>query len=456
MSESHNSEPTRKLRPHQVQGLEAMHNGAVLVGGVGSGKTRVALAYYVREVCGGNLDDYSIPMRTPKRLVIITTAKKRDKFDWEDEALHFGLFRTGGKSYGDQEFVVDSWNNIDKYRDDTNTFFIFDEQRAVGSGAWVKAFIRIAKGEGNEWIMLSATPGDTWMDYIPLFVAHGFYRNRTHFIEEHVKYAFRGRYREIRGFYGVRHLDKLRSRILVEMPFERHTTRHVVIHPVNHDETVFQKVWRSRWNVYEDVPLVDVAEMHRVGRKVVNSHPSRIEAIEELWEKHPRMIVFYNFDYELEMLRMLGYEQLGDGYTPVVDNEEEWADRELKWGRRRDVEVAEWNGHKHQEVPKTDKWLYLVQYQAGAEGWNCITTDTIVFYSLTYSHKLFEQAQGRTDRLNTPFYDLWYYVLMSSARIDKLIWKALRTKKNFHEGRNTKFSSPERNGQNGTFLGEAD
>lgn len=402
-----------QLHPHQREALDKMKNGSVLNGGVGSGKTHAAIAYYVEKVCHGSLTRH-FPMDRPTKLIVITTAKKRDDLDWQATALECGIFDDPALSYGHQEFIVDSWNNIKKYVDEKDAFFIFDEQKLVGSGVWVKTFLKIVKQ--NQWILLTATPADTWIDYVPLFIAHGFYKHRTDFVENHVIWTFHGRYRKIRGFYGVRELRKHRDQILVEMPFDRHTTRHLVAEPVEYDPELFNKVWKKRWNVYELKPLVDSAEMHRVGRKVVNSDPSRLDAIEKLAAKHPRMIIFYNFDYELEDLRTL---------MP-----------------RLDIPVAEWNGHRHEPVPGTKRWLYLVQYMAGSEGWNCIDTDTVVFYSLTYSHKQFEQAQGRIDRLDSPFSDLWYYILMSTARIDAIIWKSLVNKKNFHEGRNIKFTEP--------------
>lgn len=401
-----------ELLPHQAVTYEKLKNGSVLCGGVGSGKTHTAFAYYVQNVCGGSLDR-SKPMSTPKNLVVITTAKKRDDLDWESTGVDFGIFRDPENSYGNVSITVDSWNNIKKYVDWVDTFFIFDEQRLVGSGAWVKAFLKIVKK--NPWILLSATPADTWIDYVPLFIAHGFYRNRTDFTEQHVVWTFHGRYRKIRGYFGRRHLEKHRDSILVEMPYEKHTKRHLVAVPVFYDVDTFNKVWKKRWNVYDEVPLVDVSEMHRLGRKVVNSDESRLEAIEKLSNNHNKLVIFYTFDYELELLRTLM--------------------------TRLDIVVAEWNGHRHEPVPETDRWLYLVQYQAGAEGWNCTETDAIVFYSLTYSHKLFEQSQGRIDRLDTPFIDLWYYILISESKIDQIIWKALTAKRSFHEGRNTKFAT---------------
>jgi hypothetical protein len=396
--------------PHQVDALQKLCNGSVLAGGVGTGKTLAALAYYVYGVCGGS-EDRSIPMTSPRGLVVITTAKKRDELDWESEALHFGIFRDKELSYGHQDFIIDSWQNLKKYVGVEGMFIIFDEQKLVGSGVWVKTFLKMVKK--NEWILLSATPADTWIDYVPIFIAHGFYRNRTDFIEQHVVWTFHGKFRKIRGYFGVRRLEKFRDAVLVNMPYERHTVRHLVIEPVEYDQDVFDLVWKKRWNVYEDVPLVDVSEMYRVGRKVVNSDPYRLASVAELSKKHDRMIIFYNFNYELDMLRTLMTEL--------------------------DIPVAEWNGHRHEPVPGTKRWLYFVQYQAGSESWNCTSTDTIVFYSLTYSHKQFEQAQGRIDRLDTDYEDLWYYVLMSNSKVDKQIWRSLVSKKNFHEGRNTKF-----------------
>jgi len=317
----------------------------------------------------------------------------------------------GGVGSGQQQvgvppaLVVDSWNNIVNYTEVKDAFFIFDEQRLVGSGAWVKAFLKIAKA--NQWIMLSATPGDTWVDYIPVFVANGWYKNRTEFLRTHAVYARYGNFPKIDRFVEVNRLVKYRNRILVEMPYARATKRVIRQILVGHDEALFRRVWIDRWHIYEDRPLKDVGEMFIVGRKLVNSDPSRLGALMQLLEEHPKLIVFYNFDYELFALRTLS-ETLG--YL-----------------------TKEWNGHRHEPVPEGGKWLYLAQYTAASEAWNCITTDAMAFYSLNYSWKIYEQSQGRIDRLNTPFTNLYYYVFRSAARIDQLIEKALAQKKTFNE-----------------------
>lgn len=400
---------TLNLYPHQIKALGEMHNGTVLRGGVGTGKSRTALAYFFTKECGGGLpglggDDWRGP-KTPRDIYVITTAKKRDHLDWEHEGAAFLISGDRTKSIGGIQLKVDSWNNIVDYTEVKDAFFIFDEQRLVGTGAWVKAFIKIAKA--NHWIMLSATPGDNWMDYIPVFIANGWYKNRTEFIRRHVVWSNFSKFPRIDHYVETAHLESLRSRILIEMPYARHTVRHVANRIVDYDVGLYDKAAKKRWHVFEDRPLKDVGELFIVTRKIVNTDLSRLGEVLKLWEEHPRLIIFYNFDYELEILRTL---------KNVVD-----------------APVAEWNGHKHQHIPEGDKWIYLVQYTAGSEGWNCITTDTIVFWSLNYSYKLFEQAKGRIERLNTPYKDLYYFVLRSAAPIDMAILKSLTLKKNFNE-----------------------
>lgn len=394
------------LYPHQTKALREMKNGCILRGGVGTGKSRTAIAYYILDCMGRfkiNGAGGFKAMDRPRDLYIITTAKKRDDLEWLDEASNFGIGRT--ESLYGTRITVDSWNNILAYKDVQNAFFIFDEQRLVGRGAWVKAFLDIAKR--NRWILLSATPGDNWMDYVPVFIANGFYKNRSEFINEHVVFSPYAKFPKVERYTGTGVLDKYRRQILVEMPYSRHTTRHIENYTVDYDKALFDRVWKDRWNVYEDEPIKDVAELFRVARKVVNSDPSRLGAVLKLLEKHPRLIIFYNFNYELEMLRTLKT-TLG-------------------------IDVGEWNGHKHEPVPISDKWVYLVQYTAGAEGWNCITTDAMVYYSLNYSYKINEQGKGRIERLNTPYTDLYYYILRSGSPIDQAIYKSLLTKENFNE-----------------------
>lgn len=402
-----------KLFDYQIEAVEKMKNGCILCGGVGSGKSLTALSYYYLQN-GGNPDSLTggnyIPMDDPpKDLYIITTARKRDTLEWEGELSPFllSIHPEINLHYG-QKVVVDSWNNIGKYTEVTDAFFIFDEQRVIGSGAWVKSFFKITKK--NDWILLSATPGDTWQDYIPVFVANGFYKNRTEFTREHVVYSRFTKFPKVDRYISTGKLLRFRKEILVNMDFKRETIAHHEDVYVNYSIENYKDAGRNRWDPYKNEPIQNAGGLCYVWRKIVNSDESRQASILEIFEKHPKVIIFYNFDYELDILRNLGYGV--------------------------DVEVAEWNGHKHQPVPNSKSWVYLVQYTAGAEGWNCIKTDTIIFYSQNYSYKTMIQAAGRTDRLNTPYTDLYYYHLKTRSGIDLAISKSLRDKKNFNE---TKF-----------------
>ena len=402
------------LYDYQQKAVNELSDGCILCGGVGTGKSRTSLAYFYKEM-GGDLHSKEFrPMSKDRDLYIITTARKRDTLEWDQELIPFHIYTKATSKgvndpYGRTNVTIDSWNNIEKYKDVKNAFFIFDEQRVVGYGAWVKAFLKIAKT--NRWILLSATPGDTWSDYIPVFIANGFYKNKTEFCREHVVYSRFVKYPKIDRYINTGRLIRLRKRILVDMPMQRKTTLHNEDVECQWNIREYKRIGRDRINPETGEPILNASELCYIWRKLVNSDESRVNRFNELITEHPKTIVFYNFDYELDILKktMRG---------------------------RSDYSVAEWNGHKHQPIPDSDeKWVYLVQYTAGCEGWNCITTDTIIFYSQNYSYKVTEQASGRINRLNTPFVDLYCYHLKSHAPIDLAISKALKQKKNFTEGK---------------------
>lgn len=397
------------LYDYQIDAVKRMKNGCILNGGVGSGKSRTALAYYYlrnggdpASLCGDNY----IPMDDPpKDLYIITTARKRDTLEWDGDMAPFLLSTHTDVNLYCNKVVVDSWNNITKYKEVTGAFFIFDEDRVTGSGVWVKSFLKIAKS--NEWIILSATPGDTWQDYIPVFLANGFYKNKSEFIREHIVYSRFSKFPKVDRYLNTGRLIRLRNNILIDMDFHRDTIPHHEDVYVSYDISAYKDICRNRWNPWEDRPIENAAEFCYSLRRLVNSDEARQVALLQIIEEHPKAIIFYNFDYELDILKKLYYGE--------------------------DFEIAEWNGHKHQEVPKGEKWVYLVQYTAGNEGWNCVRTDTIIFYSQNYSYKVMTQAAGRIDRLNTPYKDLYYYHIKSRSGIDLAISKALKNKKKFNE-----------------------
>lgn len=401
------------LYDYQIKAVKDMKNGCILCGGVGSGKSRTALAYYYILQGGVVGSENYCEMRKdpiPQDLYIITTARKRDTCEWEGEMCPFLLSTEPESNYYKNKVVVDSWNNIKKYTDVKDAFFIFDEQRVVGYGVWTKSFLKITKN--NKWILLSATPGDTWLDYAPVFIANGFYKNLTEFRREHVVYKAYRNFYQVDRYVNTGLLMRHRNDILVNMDFHRETVAHHEEIYCEYNPQVYKDICRNRWNPWTNEPIKTASEFCQALRKVVNLDENRQSALLEIAEKHRRIIVFYNYDYELDILRTLKY---GEGFK-----------------------VAEWNGHKHEPIPSGPKWIYLVQYTAGAEGWNCITTDTIVFYSQNYSYKVMVQAAGRIDRLNTPYHDLYYYHFKSRSGIDLAISQAIRKKKKFNETTFTK------------------
>lgn len=404
------------LYNYQLDAINKLKNGSILCGGVGSGKSRTSLAYFYTKVCYGKIqiitEDSIEPINgktekpiLPRDLYIITTAKKRDSCEWEEECSHFGLSPNIDISISNIKVTIDSWNNIKKYQNVYGAFFIFDEQRVVGKGAWVKAFLKIAKK--NQWILASATPGDKWEDYIPVFIANGFYRNKTELSNEHFIYDRFSKYPKIRKYVNERKLEKLRDSILVRMEDQRTTIRHKEEIKCLYDKELYRKIFKDRWDIYEECPIKETGKLFYLLRKVVNSDKSRINRLEPILNRFNKVIIFYNFSYELEMLR--------------------------EYCQKNDICYSEWNGKKHEDIPDTSRWLYLVQYNAGCEGWNCITTNAIIFFSQSYSYRQTEQAAGRIDRINTPYHDLYYFYFRSDAPIDLAIRRALRQKKNFNE-----------------------
>lgn len=371
-----------ELYKHQKDVIDKLSSGSILCGGVGTGKSLTSLGYYKK-------------FYKEKPLYIITTAKKRDSLEWEQECSKSKIFK---------KVIIDSWNNIKKYKKVHGAFFIFDEQRVVGSGVWVKSFLKISKQ--NKWILLTATPGDTWSDYIPVFVANNFYKNKTEFLREHAVYNRFTKYPKIDKYIGTNKLLGFKRKIVIDMYYEKQTRPIVRNIKAEYDKTLFDITYKKRWNPFTNKPIKNISSFCYILRKIVNSNESRIDIVSEVYKNHKRVIIFYNFNYELDLL--------------------------LRFCKLKKITHAQWNGHVHEEVPLGDKWIYLVQYTAGAEGWNCVSTDTILFYSQNYSYRTVTQAAGRIDRLNTLYKDLYYYHITSDSKIDEAISKALKEKKNFN------------------------
>ena len=400
------SSKTDFLYPYQLDAVNRLSDGCILCGSVGSGKSRTGLFYYFKENGGWIDKDKYTSMKNPQDLYIITTAKKRDSKEWLGELANFALYpdENGNTRFGNK-IIVDSWNNIKKYQDIKDSFFLLDEQRLVSYGEWTKSFLKISKS--NRWILLTATPGDSYIEYLPVFLANGFFRNKTEFNNEHVEFSRYAKFPKIERYRNTRRLDRLRDRILVNMNYRHDIQKHNEDVYCTYDVKKYKYVIKNRWNIFKEEPIQDAGGLCHVLRRVVNSDESRQVKLLEILENHPRAIIFYNYNYERDILLNLAYE--------------------------RGTEIAEWTGHAHQPIPDSDKWVYICQYNSSCEGWNCIRTNCVIFYSQNYSYKIMTQAAGRIDRLNSPFDKLYYYHLKSRSGIDLAISKALSQKKKFNE-----------------------
>lgn len=391
------------LYPHQKKALERLRTGSILWGGVGSGKSITSIAYFFTKVCGGDpfKEEYVFPTK-PRDLYIITIAKKRDDLEWEEECARFALSTNPKNSICGIKVTIDSWNNIKKYIDVKNAFFIFDEQKVSGYGAWSKSFIKISKN--NDWILLSATPGDVWSDYIPVFIANGFYRNKTDFVTQHVVYQRGTKYPKIERYVNTMKLIRYKTEIQIPMESLSKKDKKTIFINIPYDKQKYKEILKTRWNPYTNSPIKNASELCQVLRKNIHNPDIRIEEIYKVFKEYKKLIIFYNFDYELETIRSITF-------SPVY----------------------EYNGHKHDSLPSEDEWIYAVQYNSGAEAWNCIKTNVIIFYSPNYSYKIMKQSAGRIDRITSPFDVLYYYIFRTYSGIDLRILEALRNKRTFNE-----------------------
>ena len=407
-----------ELSEDQIRAISKLHNGSILCGKVGSGKSRTSIGYFIKD-CGGDFPVNGAgefkQMTRPKDCYIITTAKKRNSRDWVWEFVEYRIFLDSPeKSIFKINVTIDSWNNVKKYENVKDAFFIFDEQRVVGTGTWAKAFLKISKS--NRWILLSATPGDTWDDYRAVFIANGFFKNKTEFDHKHVVQKAFVKYRDVDHYVNEDQLYRYRSQIMVVMKDKRKTKRHEYFYECNYDKEKYKYIWKFRWDPYDDKPIEETGKLFYLMRRVSNEDTSRITTVNNILQEKKKAIIFYNFNYELDALK----EYLTEASIPFT----------------------EYNGQVHEDILEGDSWVYLVQYAAGAEAWNCITTDTMIFYSQNYSYKTTEQAMGRIDRTNTPYEDLYYYKLVSASPIDRAIKQTLANKRNFNENnylKNTNF-----------------
>lgn len=137
--------------------------------------------------------------------------------------------------------------------------------------------------------------------------------------------------------------------------------------------------------------------------------PAKLEAFGDLLDgTSKRLVVFYNFDVELE------------GLTAELEN------------RHRPYGVL--NGKAHDLSPffDTDDGVALIQYQSGAMGVNLQQADTCVYFSPPLASSLFEQSKKRIHRVGQDK-PCTYYELVSKGTVEEKIYDTLAMRRDYTE-----------------------
>lgn len=137
--------------------------------------------------------------------------------------------------------------------------------------------------------------------------------------------------------------------------------------------------------------------------------PAKLEAFGDLLDgTSKRLVVFYNFDVELE------------GLTAELEK------------RYRSYGVL--NGKAHDLSPffDTDDGVALIQYQSGAMGVNMQQADTCVYFSPPLASSLFEQSKKRIHRVGQDK-PCTYYELVSKGTVEEKIYDTLAMRRDYTE-----------------------
>lgn len=117
-----------------------------------------------------------------------------------------------------------------------------------------------------------------------------------------------------------------------------------------------------------------------------------------------RVIIFYNFNTELEALRKV----LFDRPISIVN------------GQIKDLKAYENN----------DNSVTLIQYQAGAMGLNLQKANRIIYFSLPERSELFEQSKARICRIGQEK-QCYYHIMMCHKSVEEKIYECLLMRKDY-------------------------
>lgn len=136
-------------------------------------------------------------------------------------------------------------------------------------------------------------------------------------------------------------------------------------------------------------------------------NPAKLEAFRDLVEStNDRLIVFYNFNDELEKLSRIAWEN----HRPVA----------VVNGKQKDL-------LPYENAPDS---ITFIQYQAGAMGLNLQKANKIVYFTPPLSSELFEQSKKRIHRIGQEK-TCFYYYLTCKGSIEEKIYRTLAMRRDY-------------------------
>lgn len=148
----------------------------------------------------------------------------------------------------------------------------------------------------------------------------------------------------------------------------------------------------------------------------------KLQTFKELVQStQDRLIVFYNFNAELELLKRIA----ASLDRPISEVN----------GQTKDLTAYE----------QEDNSITFIQYQAGAMGLNLQKANKIIYFTLTDKSELFEQSKKRIHRIGQE-QPCFYYILMCKGSVEEVILQTLEMRKDFTDELFNEYERMENNG----------
>lgn len=278
----------------------------------------------------------------------------------------------------------------------------------------------ILKLEPKNVILLSGTPTggkyETLWSQLHLLgwnISKEMYYN--HYIDYHWDEANGFPLRVIDGYKNVERLKKkmraygchfLKTEDCIDLPEQIDQTIKV---PVSKEYGIFKK---DRICTINDTELVGDTTLTKLlyERQLCGQYnKDKLEAFRDLVEStNDRLIVFYNFNAELEALKGI-CESVG-----------------------RSISLVNGQGRDLLSYENDNSSITLIQYQAGAMGLNLQKSNRIIYYTPPLSSELFEQSKKRIHRIGQSK-TCFYYYLTCKGSVEEKIYKTLAMRRDYTE-----------------------